>query len=80
MLSISLFILSFYFIYSFIYSGPWCPTAKAVANIPNTKNGCALAWYLTSFATGSGKKNLNWKNTCGAIRPKRTSAYVVSPM
>ena len=63
-----------------IYRGPWLPTASAVAKIPKTRNGWALAWYFTSFATGSGKKNLNWKKTCGAINPNKTSAYVVSPM
>lgn len=37
----------------------WWPHARPVKSKPNTKNGCALAWYLTSFLMGSGKKNLN---------------------
>ncbi len=31
---------------------------------PNTRKGCALAWYLTSFLIGSGMKYLYWKKIC----------------
>ena len=50
----------------------WCPHAKPVAKRPNTKNGCAAAWYFTSFLIGSGKKNLNCAKICGAIKQNKT--------
>lgn len=34
------------------------PIASPVVSSPNTRNGCADAWYLTSLATGSGIKYL----------------------
>ena len=34
------------------------PTASPVVKSPNTRKGCAAAWYLTSLAMGSGIKNL----------------------
>ena len=34
----------------------WCPMPTPVARIPRTRKGWALAWYLTSFLTGSGMK------------------------
>lgn len=40
------------------------PIARPVVRRPNTKKGCALAWYLTSFLMGSGMKYLIWKNIC----------------
>jgi len=39
----------------------WWPKHKAVAKIPNTKNGWAEAWYFTSFSIGSGSKRVAWK-------------------
>ena len=42
----------------------WWPMARPVVRRPNTRKGCALAWYLTSFWIGSGMKYLIWKNTC----------------
>jgi hypothetical protein len=45
----------------FFYIAFVLPIASAVVKRPNTRKGCAEAWYLTSFATGSGKKNLSWK-------------------
>ena len=33
--------------------------ASAAVRMPNTRNGCAEAWYLTSFFMGSTRKNLN---------------------
>ena len=33
---------------------------------PKTRNGCADAWYFTSFLIGSGKKYLAWKKICTA--------------
>ena len=50
----------------------WCPHAKPVAKRPNTRNGCAAAWYFTSFLIGSGKKNLNCAKICGAIKQNKT--------
>lgn len=41
-----------------------CPIARPVVNRPNTRNGCALAWYCTSFLMGSGMKYLYWKKIC----------------
>lgn len=38
--------------------------ARPVVNRPKTKNGCALAWYCTSFLMGSGMKYLYWKKIC----------------
>jgi len=40
------------------------PIASAVVSKPNTRNGCAAAWYLTSLAMGSGMRYLAWKNIC----------------
>ena len=47
----------------------WWPMASPVVSRPKTRNGCAEAWYLTSFLMGSGRKNLNWKKICGR-RPR----------
>jgi hypothetical protein len=38
------------------FNGPCRPTASAVTKMPSTRKGCALAWYLTSFLIGSGRK------------------------
>ena len=48
---------------------------SAVARIPKTRNGCADAWYLTSFSIGSGRRSVAWKYICGRIKPKRMDAY-----
>ena len=47
------------------------PMASAVVSRPNTRNGCAAAWYFTSFATGSGRKNLNWKKICSSTKDEQ---------
>ena len=49
----------------------WCPQASPVVRSPKTRNGCAEAWYFTSFLIGSGRKNLNWK-ICGKMSARRT--------
>ena len=38
--------------------GLW-PMARAVTNMPSTRNGCALAWYFTSNATGSRSSQMS---------------------
>ena len=70
------FISSYYGSVASLHYAPnmftWCPHAKPVANRPNTRNGCAAAWYFTSFLIGSGKKNLNCAKICGAIKQNNT--------
>ena len=36
-----------------------CPIAIAVTNIPKIRNGCALAWYLTSKLNGSRNSHMS---------------------
>ena len=55
----------------------WCPHAKPVAKRPNTRNGCAAAWYFTSFLIGSGKKNLNCAKIGGAIKQNKNAGIKI---
>ena len=36
-----------------------CPIAIAVTSMPKIKNGCALAWYLTSNFNGSRNNHMS---------------------
>ena len=77
------FISSYYGSVASLHYAPnmftWCPHAKPVANRPNTRNGCAAAWYFTSFLIGSGKKNLNCAKICGAIKQNTLKKTKMDP-
>ena len=58
----------------------WCPMPTPVARMPRTRKGWALAWYLTSFLTGSGMKYRTWATIWGmdihVSGPPRVPAYM----
>ena len=61
-------------------ASPLWPMARAVTNIPSTKNGWALAWYFTSKATGSRSSQMSWKVIWGTINNTNKTAAKFWPI